>query len=218
LATIVDGKTVDDISLKPFTKHFAEERFWGRGQRFILSLLPDIAWLTRRFVIYWGKECQHWPVSPSTKDHGLNRGVFIAAIPVAFFWLEWAVDKDEQVQQIHQKGAFSDSSQWNHCGTRVGNARVVLRAQREQLAINHAKPTAVTQNRLGRQVKLLANVQMALLVSFLTIYAGTCTWYWHVSYGVPRNPVVQGHPEFTLLHSKLRFRFTIQQLPQTRWR
>ncbi len=27
LATIVDGKTVDDISLKPFTKHFAEERF-----------------------------------------------------------------------------------------------------------------------------------------------------------------------------------------------
>ena len=27
----------------------------------------------------------------------------------------------------------------------------------------------------------------------------------------------QGHPEFTLLHSKLRFWFTIQQLPQTRW-
>jgi hypothetical protein len=51
---------------------------------------------------------------------------------------------------------------WNHCGTRVGNARVILRAQREQLAIDEAKATAVTQNRMGQQAKLLATAQMAL--------------------------------------------------------
>ena len=51
---------------------------------------------------------------------------------------------------------------WNHCGTRVGNARVILRAQREQLAVDEAKATAVTQNRMGRQAKLLAIAQMAL--------------------------------------------------------
>jgi hypothetical protein len=98
----------------------------------------------------------------AAEDHGLNRGVFIAAIPVAYR-LQQVVDEDEQVRLLLlKKGAFSASAMWNHCGTRVGNARVILRALREQLAIDEAKATAVTQNRMGRQAKLLAIAQMSL--------------------------------------------------------
>jgi hypothetical protein len=39
---------------------------------------------------------------------------------------------------------------------------VTLRAQREQMAIDEAKANAVSQNRLDRQAKLLANAQAAL--------------------------------------------------------
>jgi hypothetical protein len=172
LATIVDGKTGDDISLKPFTKHFTEEkilRAWAKvgfvpftrhcmtdkkvrhelGQK---NVNIDLEVLHNKYT----------DLVAAAEDHGLNQGVFIAAIPVAYR-LERSVDEDEQVRQlVSQKGAFSASAQWNHCGTRVGNARVILRAQREQLAIDEARATAVTQNRLGRQAKLLVNAQKAL--------------------------------------------------------
>jgi hypothetical protein len=106
---------------------------------------------------------QYADLVAAAEDHGLNRrGVFIAAIPVAY-WLQRVVDEDEQVRLLlFKKGAFSASAMWNHCGTRVGNARVILRAQRQQLAIDEPKATAVTQNRMGRHAKLLANAQMAL--------------------------------------------------------
>ena len=72
------------------------------------------------------------------KEKGLNHGVLDASIPVVTR-LERAIDEDEQVKQLlDQKGAFSVSALWNICGTRVGNARVTLRAQREQLAIDEA--------------------------------------------------------------------------------
>jgi hypothetical protein len=172
LATIVDGKTGDDISLKPFTKYFTEEtilRAWAKvgfvpftrhcitdkkvrqelGQK---NVNNDLEVLHDKYA----------SLVATAEDHGLNQGVFTAAIPVAYR-LERVVDEDEQVRQLlSQKGAFSASALWNVCGTRVGNARVILRAQREQLAIDDAKTTAVTQNRLGRQAKLLANAQTAL--------------------------------------------------------
>ena len=44
-----------------------------------------------------------------------------------------------------------------------GNCRVTLQAQRKQMAIDKAKAnTAVSQNRLDRQAKLLPNAQAAL--------------------------------------------------------
>ena len=64
---------------------------------------------------------------------------------------------------VASKGAFSASSLWTVCGSRVGNSRVTLRAQREQMVIDEAKAkNAVSQNRLDRQAKLLANAQAAL--------------------------------------------------------
>ena len=172
LATIVDGKTGDDTSLKPFTKHFTEEKIlkaWAK-----VGFVP----FTRHCIT--DKKVRHelgqWNVNndlevlhdkyanlvATAEDLGLNKGVFTAAIPVAYR-LERVVDEDEQVRQLLlQKGAFSAGALWSVCGTRVGNARVVLRAQREQIALDEAKTASVTQNRLGRQAKLLANEQMAL--------------------------------------------------------
>jgi hypothetical protein len=63
---------------------------------------------------------------------------------------------------LAQKGAFSASALWNICGTRVGNAHVALRAQKEQIAKNDAKISKQSQSRLDRQAKLLQNVQSAL--------------------------------------------------------
>ena len=84
------------------------------------------------------------------KNAGINPpGIFDAAISVAQP-LTRPTDEDEQVRQlVAQKGAFSASTLWNVCGTRVANSRVVIRAQREQLAINDAKFTMVEQNRLS---------------------------------------------------------------------
>ena len=76
-----------------------------------------------------------------------NPGIFDAKIPTAKH-VERVEDEDEQVRQLlAQKGAFCSSARWNVCGTRVGNAGVVLRAQKEQLALDAAKVAAVEKKR-----------------------------------------------------------------------
>ena len=98
----------------------------------------------------------------AAREQGLNAGVFDATIP-SVLPLQRADDEDEQVRRLLAlKGAFSASALWNNCGTRVGNSRVTLRAQREQIAIDQAKTMVATQNRVGRQGKLLAKAQIAL--------------------------------------------------------
>jgi hypothetical protein len=108
-ATIVDGKTGDDISLKPFTKHFTEEkvlRAWAK-----VGFVP----FTRRCMTdkkvchELGQENvnadlevlhdKYADLVAAAEDHGLNRGVFIAAIPVAYR-LQRVVDEDEQVRLL----------------------------------------------------------------------------------------------------------------------
>ena len=72
-------------------------------------------------------------------------------IPVAQR-LNRAVDEDEQVRRLvaERGGGLTAGSLWKHCGTRIGNSRVALRAQRELIAIlDEAKNSLVTQNRLG---------------------------------------------------------------------
>jgi hypothetical protein len=172
LATIVDGKADDDVSMKPFTKNFTREKILGSWAK--VGFVPftrnclndkkvrhelgqahvnnDIENLHRTYV----------DLVTAAEDQGLNEGVFTSSIPVAIR-LARVVDEDEQVRQLLvQKGAFSASALWNVCGTRVGNARVVLRAQKEQIAIDVAKTTSQTQGRVERRAKSLALAQAAL--------------------------------------------------------
>ena len=171
LATIVDGKDDDALSMKPFTKTFTKEKIlkaWAK-----IGLMP----FTRKCV--HDKKVRHElgqgianqglenlqdkyvTLVARAEEKGLNHGVFDASIPVVTR-LERAIDEDEQVKQLlDQKGAFSVSALRNICGTRVGNARVTLRTQREQLAIDEAKHSQQLQTRLDRQAKVLQNAQKA---------------------------------------------------------
>lgn len=172
LATIVNGKESDALSMKPFAKSFTKDKIVRAWEK--IGFVP----FTRKCLE--NKKVRHelgqtkaneelhriqasyGEVVASAEKVGINQGVFDAAISVAQP-MDRATDEDEQVRQLlAQKGAFSASSLWNVCGTRVGNARVVLRAQREQMAIDEAKSSLVEQNRLSRQSKLLVNAQQAL--------------------------------------------------------
>lgn len=76
--------------------------------------------------------------------HGLNAGIFDARIPVAKH-VEREAGEDDQVKKlvVATKGSFSASALWNICGTRIGNASVVLIAQKEQLALDAKSGIAI---------------------------------------------------------------------------
>ena len=171
LATIVDGKADDDVSMKPFTKTFTRDKILGTWAKigfvpFTRNCLKDKkVWhelgQTQINVDIENVHGNYVDLVAAAENHGLNQGIFDATLPVAIR-LERVADEDQQVRQLlAQKGAFSASALWNVCGTRVGNSRVVLRAQREQIAIDTAKTMLQTQGRMDRQAKLLFNAQIA---------------------------------------------------------
>jgi outer membrane translocation and assembly module TamA len=163
LATIVDGNKDDDLSMKPFTKNFTREKIVNAWAKigfvpFTRNCLNDkkvrheLGQADVNTVIET-LHAKYVNLVAVVEDQGLNQGVFDASISVAVR-LERSVDEDEQVRQLlAQKGAFSASALWNVCGTRVGNARVALRAQREQIAIDAAKVTLQTQGRLEQHAE-----------------------------------------------------------------
>jgi len=51
---------------------------------------------------------------------------------------------------------------WAVCGTRIGNASVVLRAQKEQLALEAKKVESQSKTKMERRAKLLVNARQAL--------------------------------------------------------
>jgi hypothetical protein len=165
LATIVNGNENDELSMKPFDKSFTEEK--------ILK-----AWTKIGFVLFTrhelgqanvNEDLENLQVSYSevvalAEKVGINPGIFDSEIPVAQH-LNRAIDEDEQEVRkllVAERGGLTACSMWKHCGTRIGNSRLALRAQRELIAIDEAKNSLVTQNRLGRQTKLLENAQHAL--------------------------------------------------------
>lgn len=172
LATIVDGKEGDDVSMKPFTKHFTQQKIRKAWEKIGFVPFTRNCLLDKKVRHELGQaevnvdleslQASYTNLVATVEEQGLNQGVFNASIPVVTT-LNRADDEDEQVRQLlSQKGAFSASALWNVCGTRVGNARVVIRAQREQIAIDEAKATIQTQVRLDRQAKALASAQAAL--------------------------------------------------------
>ena len=71
--------------------------------------------------------------------------------------------EDAQVKQfVETKGSFSAGTLWAVCGTRIGNASVVLRAQKEQLTLDAKKVESQSQTKMERHAKLLVNTRQAL--------------------------------------------------------
>ena len=62
---------------------------------------------------------------------------------------------------------LSPLQQFGTSVARVGNARVTLHAQREQLAVDKAKANAVAQNKMSRQSKNTESAQQALVYTKL---------------------------------------------------
>ncbi|KAI2493544.1 hypothetical protein MHU86_21011 [Fragilaria crotonensis] len=172
LSTIVDGNDGDDVSMRPFSKCFTTDkvlRAWNK-----IGFVP----FTRKCL--YDKKVRHElgqddanvelenlqedyaGLVSNAESCGASKGVFNASIE-RVRKLDRAIDEDEQVRQlVATRGAFLAGSLWTTCKSRVGNCRVTLRAQREQMAIDEAKANTVSQNRLDRQAKLLANAQTAL--------------------------------------------------------
>ncbi len=95
-------------------------------------------------------------------DHGLNAGIFDGRIPVSTH-VKCETDTEIQVQKLlATKGSFSVGALWNNCGTRIGNASVVLRAQTAQLVLEANKLASQSQSKSQRRAKLLLLARQAL--------------------------------------------------------
>lgn len=174
LATVVDGVDGDALDMKPFSKFFTKERIVASWEK--VGFVP----FTRNCVFH--KKVRHElgqqgfaranaledlqkrydDLVAVAESHGLNAGVFDATIPVAAR-TQRVTNEDEQVKTLcDSKISFSAGGLWNTIGTRIGNAHVVLRAQKEQVDLEAAKSAAQEQNRADRRAKILVSAQTAL--------------------------------------------------------
>ena len=174
LSTVVDGNSTNNVSLKPFTRTFTREKILGSWSK--VGFCP----FTRNCV--QSKEVRN-ELGQASKDqaledlhesyagsvcradeHGPNAGIFDGRIPVATH-VEREEDKEIQVQKLlATKGSFFNGALWSTCGTRIGNASVVLRAQTAQLALEANKLATQSQSKESqRHAKLLLLAQQALL-------------------------------------------------------
>ena len=177
LAAVVNGEEGDELDMRPFDKFFTKER--------ILSSWAKVGFVPFTRKCLENKKVRHERgqeggdgasrsavLEDLSEDYnnlvhvagerGLNAGVYDARIPVAMR-IERVEDEDEQVKQLLQtKSAFSASGMWNICGSRISNASVVLRAQKEQVEREAGKVAATAQGKADRRVKLLVTAQTAL--------------------------------------------------------
>jgi len=172
LATVVNGKQDDEIGMKPFAKNFTKDKILASWSK--VGFVP----FTRNCIK--SKKVRHElgqrqkddsleelktsykDLVNSAKVHGLNAGIFDATIPVARP-VERKAEEDAQVKQlVETKGSFSAGGLWAVCGTRIGNASVVLRAQKEQLALEAKKVESQSKTKMESRAKLLVNARQAL--------------------------------------------------------
>ncbi len=98
------------------------------------------------------------------KTNGLSKGAWTTQrgcstqrLTVAIVaHVDRATTATSQVAQLlSSEKAFSASGQWNHCESRIGNAGVTLRAQKEQLQLNETARTKAANKKSEEQLKTL---------------------------------------------------------------
>jgi hypothetical protein len=173
LSTVVNGKQGDLLENRPFDRNFTKAKISASWVK--VGFVP----FTRNCVKH--KKVRHergqrekdvvslekvhneyeYLVEDATM-HGLNAGVFHASIPFAIT-VECVEEEDDQVKKLlATKGAFSASAMWNVCGSRIGNASVILRAQKEQLDLEAQKAEQVSKSKWEKRAKVLVNARKAL--------------------------------------------------------
>ncbi len=166
LLIVVNAYDDDPIDMKPFDKFFTKERIVSSWEKvgfvpFTRSCLKHKK--VRHEIGEQGEaksaeledlQDQYDRLVSLARRRGFNAGVFDASIPVAMR-MERVVDEEEQVNQLLEtESAFSAGGIRNICGTRIANANVVLRAQKQQVALEAEKSAVQAQGRVARRVKL----------------------------------------------------------------
>jgi hypothetical protein len=173
LPTIVNGRADDNKSDRPFDAHFTKEKIlWSWKEvgfvPFTRSCLSNNR--VRKELGHHNEDAvlenlqfRYDVLVDSIEGNGLNPGVFDAAIPMAVH-VERAETEAAQVEQLLNSGkAFSASGQWNFCASRIGNAGVTLKAQKQQLLLNETARLKVADKKSEAQLKTLDKAQTALL-------------------------------------------------------
>ena len=172
LAIIVNDKPDDEGCNRPFDCHFTKEKIlWSWAKvGFVPFTRKCLANVNVRREL--GQHVQDAKlerlqfnydvlVDVSESTDGTNPGIFSSSIPTATH-VARAETEDEQVEALIKSGkAFSASSQWNMCDSRIGNAGVTLKAQKKQLQLNDAARLLVVNKKSELQLKTLDKAQLA---------------------------------------------------------
>ena len=172
LSTVVNGEENDSIELKPFDSHFTKEKILWSWEK--IGFVP-FTWECLRNkkvrhelgqkkenVVLEALQKKYDALVNEVEELGFNVGVLAAEIPVAEH-VQQEEDEDEQVKQLlAQKGVFSASAMWNHCSTRVGNAAVVMKVQKAQLAMEEEKAAAIAKSKDDAKAKQHDKARAAL--------------------------------------------------------
>jgi hypothetical protein len=152
LATIVNGKPNNDTCNKQFDWIFIEERIHrNHGQRWVLCR-EGLENLQLKYDL----------LCNSNEGDQFNPGVFDATIPTAAH-VNRADTEEEQVEELLKAGkAFLASGQWNLCDSRIGNAVIILKAQKRQLKMNENAPVTIANKKSEAQSKMLEKAVTAL--------------------------------------------------------
>jgi hypothetical protein len=93
---------------------------------------------------------------------GFNPGILDAVVPSAVH-VDRASTEEAQVEQLLESSkAFSSAGLWNMCDSRIGNAGVMLIAQKRQIALNEEQRLKVVAKKTNANVIALQKAQQAL--------------------------------------------------------
>jgi len=172
LPTIVNGKATDAVADRPFDLNFTKDKIlWSWAKigfvPFTRSCLQNKR--VRKELGQHSKDAaledlqlQYDLLVQDVEAAGFNPGIFDAAIPTAAH-VHRATTETAQVEQLLKSGkAFSASGQWNFCESRIGNAGVTIRAQKQQLQMNGTARTNAANKKNEAQLKTLERAQIAL--------------------------------------------------------
>lgn len=172
LATIVNGVPDDRLCDRPFDCHFTKEKVLASWAKvgfvpFSRNCLNNVK--VRKELGQHIKDkaleslqFRYDVLVDAVEETGFNPGIFDAVIPSAVH-VQRAATEEAQVEELLQNGkAFSASGQWNHCDSRIGNAGVILKAQKKQLRLNKAARLQVESKKSELQLKTLEKAQLAL--------------------------------------------------------
>ena len=150
LATVVNGKEGEDVSLRPFDKCFTKKNILSSWRK-VVGFVPftrmclknkkvrhELGQQEKNVEIEELKE-EYDDIIALSNDDGINAGLVDAYIPVASRAKRVEDDAEQVKKLLATRGAFSTSTIWNVCDSRIGNSRVTLQAQKEQLAIEQRK-------------------------------------------------------------------------------